>query len=165
MKNKLVIVVSISLFLLFAQVGVYAVSLNLKTYENNENFPPDKPLIIVPDKIPRGKWFKVEVEITDPDGDDIYLRFDAPIFPGLPSIWIGPLSSPINYESWINYRGPVGQYTIGVQAKDIYEAESDWTYVQFNITKSKAVNLNHNIQYQIFNQKFSFFVFLFELFI
>lgn len=167
MKNKLVIVILISFFLLFAQFGVSAININSKTNENinKENLPPDKPIIIVPDKIPRGKWFKVEVDITDPNGDDLYIRFDAPIFPGLPSIWIGPITSPLNYKSWVNYRGPIGEYTIGVQAKDIFEAESEWTYIQFNITKSKTVNKNFQNPYQSFMEKFPFIIQLLDIII
>lgn len=107
---------------------------------NLDNSPPNKPIIRVPDTITSGKWFKVEAEITDPDGDNIYIRFNASILPDLPVFWFGPLPSGIVYKSWVKYRGPLGVYTIGVQAKDIFDAESEWTYVQFNVTKSRTVN-------------------------
>jgi len=105
-----------------------------------DNSPPNKPIIIVPDAITSGKWFKIEALITDPDGDDIYVRFDAPIFPGLPAFWFGPIPSGIIYRGWVNYIGPLGTYTIGVQAKDIHNAESEWVYVQCNVTKNKTIN-------------------------
>jgi hypothetical protein len=111
-----------------------------ETINTIDNSPPNKPIIIIPDTITAGKWFKIEAFITDPDGDDIYVRFDAPIFPGLPAFWWGPIPSGIIYKSFVKYIGPLGTYTIGVQAKDIHDAESEWTYVQFNVTKNKSIN-------------------------
>ena len=126
------------------QIGVSSTRIFSEITENDMNFdnsPPNKPIIRVPDKIISGKWFKIEAEITDPDGDDIYIRFNASIIPDLPVFWLGPLPSGLVYKSWVRYRGPAGVYTIGVQAKDIYDAESEWTYVQFNITKSRIANI------------------------
>ena len=40
----------------------------------NYNQPPNAPSISVPDKVPRGKMFKLEVATNDPDGDDVYYR-------------------------------------------------------------------------------------------
>jgi len=120
--------------------GAFKINSPHETININDNSPPNKPIITVPDTITTGKWFKIEAVITDPDGDDIYVRFDAPIFPGLPAFWWGPIPSGIVFKAWVNYRGPLGTYTIGVQAKDIHDAESDWEYVQCNVTKNKTIN-------------------------
>ena len=61
---------------------------------------------------------------TDPDGDDIYYKFDWG--DGTTSGWLGPYKSgeeiQVNH-SW-NKRGT---YKVKVKAKDIYGAESDWS--------------------------------------
>ncbi|KYK21849.1 hypothetical protein AYK24_08650 [Thermoplasmatales archaeon SG8-52-4] len=104
------------------------------------NSPPYPPNITVPDKIITGKWFKIKVSITDPDSDNVYIRFNASILPDLPEYWFGPIPSGTIFSSWVKYKGPTGSFTIGVQAKDTYDAESEWTYVKINIYKNKAIN-------------------------
>ena len=105
------------------------------------NSPPYPPEITVPDKIITGKWFKIKVSITDPDGDNIYIRFNASILPDLPNYWLGPLPSGFIFKAWVKYKGPIGTYNIGVQAKDVYDAESEWTYIQLNVYKNKVINV------------------------
>ena len=36
--------------------------------------------------------------------------------------------------------GALGTYTLGIQAKDINDAESEWAYAHINVTKDKAIN-------------------------
>ena len=69
----------------------------------------------------------------------MYIRFNASFLPVLPNIWWGNITSGTTYEVGVTYWGPVGTYTIGVQAKDAYDSESEWAYVQLNITKSKTI--------------------------
>jgi hypothetical protein len=114
----------------FANTAVAENRLHLRV----DNSPPDPPSITIPDSISVGKCFQLTARVVDPDGDDVYIRFDAPIFPILPNFWFGPIPSAV-YTAKIRYSGPTGTYRLGVQAKDIYDAESDWTYVQFNVTK------------------------------
>jgi hypothetical protein len=105
-----------------------------------DNSPPYPPDITIPDKIITGKWFKIQVSVTDPDNDNVYIRFNASILPNLPNYWFGPLPSGASFKAWVKYKGPTGSYQIGVQAKDVYDAESEWTYVQLNIYKNKEMN-------------------------
>ena len=109
-------------------------------YIIGNNSPPNKPVLTVPDKIIVGKPFKIEVVFTDPDGDDMYIRFNASFLPILPDIWWGTIQSGTTHEAEVTYWGPLGTYTMGVQAKDVHDAESEWTYVQLNVTKSKTIN-------------------------
>jgi hypothetical protein len=151
----------ITILLISTIINVSATSqLNQGFEENNHifnNSPPDKPIIKVPDKIIVGRIFKVEAEFTDPDDDSIYIRFDAPLLPPLPNFWLGPFPSGIVYEVWVTYRGPTGSYEIGVQSKDIHEAESEWTYVSFNVTKSKDVQPDIHGFFQKFIDLFPLF--------
>jgi len=115
------------------------------------NSPPFPPNITVPDKIITGKWFKIKVSITDPDGDDVYIRFNASILPDLPNYWFGPIPSGVVYKAWIKYKGPAGSYKIGVQAKDIYDAESEWINVQLNVYKNKIIKTDFFYLFKIYN--------------
>jgi hypothetical protein len=147
MKKITAIIISFILFITIAYASVNAQRLNLCSDEFqkiNDNSPPDKPKIKVPDKIWVGRVFKISAEFSDPDGDNIYFRFNASFLPTLPNYWFGPFPSDFIYEAWVTYRGPIGVYEIGVQAKDINEAESEWTYVKFNISKSRNVELHTN---------------------
>lgn len=101
------------------------------------NQPPNAPNIIVPDKVQRGKLFKVEVVTTDPNSDDVYYRDE---FNGCTSQWYGPYLSGQKYSYMMSITGSPGTYTLGVQAKDTFDLESDWAYAQINVTKSKELN-------------------------
>ena len=138
--NKKLLIASIfaTLMLLVPMTSVVGVISKNVTADNQ---PPNPPSITVPDTITVGKWFKIKAVITDPDGDNVYIRFNASILPDLPAFWWGPIPSGITYIGLVKYRGPLGTYTIGVQAKDVYDAESEWTYVQFNVTKNKTINI------------------------
>ena len=144
MKERIFsIFLTILLITTIAPIAVSAPRINSAIGINNiirNNSPPDPPSITVPDTITVGKWFKIKAIITDPDGGNVYIRFNASILPDLPAFWWGPIPSGITYVGWVKYRGPLGTYTIGVQAKDVHDAESEWTYVQFNVTKIKTIN-------------------------
>jgi hypothetical protein len=139
MNKKILIASVFATFMLFVPMTsvVGVISKNATT----DNQPPNPPSITVPDKITVGKWFKIKAVITDPDGDNVYIRFNASILPDLPAFWWGPIPSGITYTGLVKYRDPLGTYTIGVQAKDVHDAESEWTYVQFNVTKNKTINI------------------------
>jgi len=133
-KKMIGILLSIILIMTLSNIATAEVNLNIK----NDNSPPNPPSIIVPNTITVRKWFLVEATVVDPNGDDIYIRFNASILPVLPNFWLGPLPSGFIYKSLVKYNGPIGTYTLGVQAKDIYDAESEWTNIQFNVTKVRT---------------------------
>jgi hypothetical protein len=146
--NKIItIIITILLVSTFIHVVASAQRLKLELDEHQnllDNSPPDKPIIKVPNNIRVGRVFKISAEFSDPDGDKIYFRFNASFLPTLPNYWFGPIPSDFVYQAWVTYRGPTGAYEIGVQAKDINEAESEWTYVQFNVTKGRSVEPQTN---------------------
>jgi hypothetical protein len=157
MKKTITIIITIFLISTITHIGVTAELLK-QEFEEKENIidnsPPDNPKIKVPDKIKVGRVFKISAEFTDPDGDNIFFRFNASFLPTLPDYWFGPIPSNFVYQAWVTYRGPTGVYEIGVQAKDINEAESEWTYVQFNVSKSRNADLQTN---GILNRYFDIF--------
>jgi hypothetical protein len=135
MQKKIVgILVCMLLVITITFIAVPAQKTNVIT----DNSPPNKPIVKVPEKVRRGKLFTVEAISTDPDGDDVYYRdkFEQ----GCTGRWIGPYPSGQKYSYMIFLTVFPGTYNLGVQAKDIYEAESEWTYVQINMTKNSAIH-------------------------
>ena len=102
---------------------------------NVENRPPLKPSKPSgPEKVKVGKYYKYTARTTDPDGDDIYYKFDWG--DGDTSDWLGPKKSgeTITAEhSW----SEKGTYEVRVKAKDIYGAESEWSD-NLTVKKSKS---------------------------
>ena len=129
----------------YANAGNYTVILTVIDSENDTasdttwayiNAPPNAPSITVPETVRRGKLFTVEVVTIDPDGDDVYYRHKSN---GCISDWFGPCPSGEKYSFKMSIIGAPGAYTIGVQAKDIHDAESEWAYAQINLTKDKTI--------------------------
>jgi hypothetical protein len=120
------------------------------------NNPPNPPIIKIPSTITVGKRFKVEATVVDPDGDDVYIRFNSSFLSVLPNFWLGPLPSGFTYIAFVKYQGPTGNFTLGVQAKDVYDDESEWTYVQFNVTKVRTYN--NPIFSLLINSHYLFFI-------
>ena len=112
------------------------------------NSPPSAPDILVPEKVRRGKLFNVTVVSTDPDGDNVYYRYKSN---NCTSSWFGPFPSGENYTFKLSIIGTPGVYTIGVQAKDINEAESNWSYADINVPRSREITF----WFFIFIQKIS----------
>jgi len=123
-----------------ASVLLIAIAMFLSTVaiaNTMDNEPPDPPIITAPEKVQRGKLFTVEAVTTDPEGDDVYYRDE---FKGCAGPWFGPYSSGQVYKYMITITGSPGSYTLGIQSKDAHDAESEWSYVQINVTKIKTIN-------------------------
>ena len=115
-----------------------ATKMEKERYIINDNSPPDAPTITAPKEVKRGRFFNVKVVTTDPDGDDVYYKFEVD---GHTAGWNGPFASGNVYKHWINFGVPPGAYILGVQAKDIHDAESEWSYVEINVkSKNRAIN-------------------------
>jgi len=75
-------------------------------------------------------------EATDPDGHDVYywIEWGDDTHEG----WIGPYASgeEITVEHTWDW---IGTYNIRAKAKDIYDAESDWGYMEVIIPKAKQI--------------------------
>jgi len=90
-----------------------------------ENYPPNKPSI--PKGTTNGKAnteYTYSSDTTDPNQNQIYYLWDWG--DGNTSGWLGPYESGVIVNAsykWIEK----GDYEIKVKAKDIYEAESEWS--------------------------------------
>ena len=140
MKRK-IICLFLCMLLLGTIMSCTAVATKLEKEEENiikENLPPDAPTVTAPVEVQRGKFFDVKVVTTDPEGDDVYYKFDIN---GHSFGWRGPFPSGVEHiEKNLKLVVPAGSYTMGVQAKDIHEATSDWTYVEIYVkAKSKGI--------------------------
>jgi hypothetical protein len=142
------------------------------------NSPPNPPIVTCPEMVRRGRWFEQRITVIDPDGDDIYIdsiwkwnltdqssSFITPCnVPEKLDNWFGPYPSGKEIVIISKIWNPTGNMTIGWHAKDIHEAESDWTYVETFVTVSKLINNtpflqllqnfleNHPILYQLFQR-------------
>ncbi len=90
-----------------------------------DNLPPNIPEIPDgPDTGATGIEYTFTTSTTDPEGEDIYYKFDWG--DGTISDWNGPYTSGATGDDsyiWTT----AGIYEIRVKAKDINEAESDWS--------------------------------------
>ena len=110
-----------------------------RTYGRNNN-PPDTPTIEGPTQGKVGETLDYIVSTTDPDGDQVY--YWVSWFVGCPGIyWDGPYNSGDSITKSYTY-DTKGTFTISVQARDIYEAESDWVSLEVTIPRSRTANIN-----------------------
>jgi len=125
---KKIIVIFIVLMMIFV------VSVSSKQIKIIQNHPPEKPVLLSPKIVVSGNQFLVSTVTKDPDNDNVYYRFNNNYE------WKGPFKSSSIHIEKIRLIVPVGNYTLGVQSKDIYDAESDWTYVEISVIKTKTNN-------------------------
>ena len=122
-----------------------------------ENYPPNKPSITGITHGKLGKTYEYRISTTDPDGNDVYyyIKWDD----GYNTEWFGPYSSGVEItksHTWY-YRDT---YTVRAKAKDVFDAESPWGYLEVTMPKNKSIN---NINPWIFRliQRFPIFEYLF----
>ena len=137
MKRKI-----ISMFLCILIIGtitpyaVIASKIGTEKDAINNNSPPNEPTIIAPEKVKRGETFNIKVFTIDPDGDDVYYRVKIS---ESYNEWKGPFPSGVEQDQKLNFLVPVGTYELGVQAKDVHGAESDWSSVNIPVCRSKVI--------------------------
>ena len=107
-------------------------------YLDSLNEPPSSPLINGPTSGKYGESYDYTLSAVAPDGDDvfIYVEFCEDC---ADTIWNGPLSSGeelIISHSWVTE----GEYTIRAQAKDSYDALSEWSTLSVSMPKNKSYN-------------------------
>lgn len=139
MKKKiLVILISMLLITTVFSFTATADTCKRKPQPSNkkQNSPPDAPEVTIPEEVKRAKWLYIKTITNDPENDDIYYKYDID---GHNYGWVGPFKSGKEHIELIKLIIPVGSYTLGVQAKDVHGAESKWTYIDFNVVKTKSV--------------------------
>jgi len=95
---------------------------NFGTRVNN---PPNKPIKpIGPSKGQEGQELDYNTLAIDPDGDDLYYWFEWG--DGENSGWLGPYPS-VELVNKSHVWMESGEYEIKVKAKDIFDAESNWS--------------------------------------
>ena len=137
MKRKI-----ICIFLLVLLVGTItpyaavASSIEREIKFITTNSPPDNPVVTCPEEVRRGETFNIKVLTIDPDGDNVYYRVRIG---EAYNEWKGPFPSGIEQELMFKFIVPVGTYDLEVQAKDIHDAESDWSSVSISVCRSRAI--------------------------
>jgi hypothetical protein len=103
----------------------------------DNNSPPDAPTVTCPEVVKKGQTFKIKIVTIDPDGDDVYYRVKIG---GPAHDWKGSFPSGVEQDQNLNLLSPAGTYELGVQAKDVHGAESDWTFVEISVkTRGKVI--------------------------
>jgi len=113
------------------------------------NEPPATPTIDGKTNGKTGETYEYTFLSTDPDGDDLIYCFDWG--DGSGEICIGPFpNGQTAYAShtWIEE----GTYIIKAKATDIYEAESDWGYLEVTMPKNKPFIFNFNLLSWLFER-------------
>jgi len=143
MKRK-IICIFLCIFLIGTTMSYAAVATQEEKEEKeekiiiNNNSPPDAPTVTCPEEVKRGQTFNIKVFTIDPDGDDVYYRVKIA---GSANDWKGSFPSGVEQDQNLNLLSPAGTYELGVQAKDVHGAESDWTYVEVSVkAKSKGID-------------------------
>ncbi len=108
-------------------------------YKNNdyENLPPEAPTIDGPTSGKKGTEYHYNFTANDPNGNNVYYFIDWG--DNTTEGWIGPYASN-EIITWNHTWNERGTYTIKAKAKDIYDAESNWTTLKVTIPKSQIYN-------------------------
>ncbi len=98
------------------------------------NHPPNTPSIDGPKYGKAREYYDYTICSTDPDGDDV--SYAVTWGDGLGAKWLGPYPSGtcvLVQHMWFEK----GNFNIQVQARDIYDSESDWGTLEVKMPKSK----------------------------
>lgn len=129
----------------YQQVGVYNVTLTVTDSEQNTasettriwvqttNNAPEISNIDGPTNAKAGKYYYYNFTATDPEGNDLYYYIDWG--DGEKEEWIGPYHSDeqITLEyGWAKQ----GTYTIKAKAKDVFDDEGEWSYMEITMPKN-----------------------------
>ena len=86
--------------------------------------PPEKPTISGPNQGLYNQTLTFSAVTTDPNGEQIYYLFDWGN--GEVSDWLGPFNSGEVVEASYSWPG-IGAYIVKVKAKDVNNANSEWS--------------------------------------
>ena len=134
----------------YSHLGIYIVTLTvtdsnnqkesdtIKVWIQESNGHANKPNIT---GILSGKAntrYKYTFVATDPDGNDVYYYIDWGN--DQTEDWIGPYES--GEEVVIKHRwSEQGIYTVKAKSKDVFDEESDWSYLEVNMPRSKSTDI------------------------
>jgi hypothetical protein len=98
---------------------------------------PNTPAITGPTSGKVGIEYEYNFSLSDPDNDLMYLRVNWGN--GTPIPWQGPYDSDTTVQlshAWNQH----GNFTIRVQAKDVYDVESNWSEHEVTIPRTRATS-------------------------
>lgn len=105
---------------------------------------PEPPIITGPKQGSVGVEYEYSFKLSDPNDNEIYLRVDWGN--GTSGSWIGSYDSGTTVE--LNHTwDEQGNFTIRAQAKDIYNAESEWGTLEVTIPRYKTLNNSLFLKY------------------
>jgi len=105
------------------------------------NEPPDPPTITGPTKGEKGEEYNYAFVTTDPEGDNVYYWIDWGDGTVEENGWVGPYASDdkiIRSHSWEK----IGKYNIKAKAKDIYDAESNWSTLKVTMPENQISQIS-----------------------
>jgi len=97
--------------------------------------PPDAPSIDGPSSGKKGVSYNFTFNSVDPDGDDIYYYIKWG--DGTEEEWDGPHTSGVDFKISHTYKKQ-RTFTIEAKAKDASGAESNWSYFDIEIPRTRA---------------------------
>jgi hypothetical protein len=128
--------------------GDYEITAKAKDIFNNEgdwssykvrigDQPPAPPTITGPAKVKTNVKYDYTLNAVDPEGDNVYYYVDWGDTTN--SGWVGSSASGVDVivnHTWAKK----GTYTVKAKAKDIYNAESDWTILEVKVPRVISIN-------------------------
>jgi hypothetical protein len=130
----------------------------------SENHPPETPTLDGPTAGTTEILYTFFANTTDPEDDQMYYNFswDDENFSG----WLGPYNSSETIEATHSWTLP-GNYEIIVKAKDIYNAESNWSEpLSINISSTKHIEITNIkpgfVYFRVFSSGSYFYVYLLD---
>ncbi len=101
--------------------------------------PPNAPTINGPVRPTEGIEYEYTFETTDPNGDDVYYYIEWGEYSNVGE-WIGPYSS--GEQIILTHTWNKGTYTIKAKAKDVYDQESEWGYLEVSVPVNQQVDMH-----------------------
>lgn len=114
--------------------------------------PPNTPTINGPVRPKEGVEYEYTFETTDPNGNDVYYFVEWGEYSNVGE-WIGPYSS--GEQIILTHTWKKGIYTIKAKAKDVYDQESEWGYLEVTAPVNQPSSRSSNQLLQRILQQFS----------
>jgi hypothetical protein len=130
-----------------------------------ENHPPETPTLDGPTAGTNGVEYAFFANTTDPETDQVYYNFSWG--DNTTSGWVGPYNSSETIDAYHAWTIP-GEYEITVKAKDIYNAESNWSEpLSINISSIKHIEITNIkpgfVYFRVLSGESYFYVHLLEV--
>lgn len=137
---------NLSISLVYNQDSTLVITVNITNNEIIPNTPPTTPVITGKTKGKKGTEYQYSIVAVDQEDNNLYYRIDWG--DGEITDWLGPHepdTAVVVNHSWEER----GDYEIRVQAKDIYDAESEWGTLSISMPILKSIERNHPLQFLI----------------